>query len=105
MMDFEWDEAKRIANIRKHGVDFALACAIFGGPRVTVIDERVDYGETREVSIGLVDAVLLLSVVHTDRNGKVRLISARRANKLERKIYEEALRTRTDGPGIAGNER
>jgi len=50
---FEWDEEKDRRNIRRHGVDFALARRIFDGPVVTGIDDRKDYGEVREVSLGL----------------------------------------------------
>jgi uncharacterized protein len=89
---FEWDEAKNRANIAKHGVDFALAKQIFEGPILTGFDGRDYFGELREVSIGLAGGVVLLTVVHTDRAGITRLISARRATKREREAYGEALR-------------
>jgi len=89
---FEWDDAKDRANIAKHGVDFALASRIFEGPVLTKIDGGDVYGELREISIGLADGVALLTVVHTDRSGIIRIISARRAAKSERTRYEEALR-------------
>lgn len=91
-MDFEWDEAKDAANIAKHGVGFALASRIFEGPVVTWTDDRQDYGERRERSIGLIDDILFLTVIHTDRNGTRRIISARRASRSERTQYEAALR-------------
>lgn len=91
-MLFEWDESKNASNIAKHGVGFGIACRIFEGRVLTLTDERYDYGEVRELSVGLVDGVLLLAVVHTDRDGRRRIISARRANRAERKRYEEALR-------------
>lgn len=90
-MKFEWDEAKNAANIAKHGVGFATACRIFEGPVLTAIDDRSDYGELRERSIGAVEGILILIVVHTDRNGLCRIISARRASRVERKRYEDAL--------------
>lgn len=91
-MNYEWDENKNQLNIRKHGVDFQLAKRIFEQPVLTVLDTRNDYGEEREISIGLVDGVLMLTVVHTDREyNVVRLISARRATKQERKRYEKNL--------------
>lgn len=91
-MHYEWDESKNQLNIRKHGVDFQLAKRIFEQPVLTVLDTRNDYGEEREISIGLVDGVLMLTVVHTDREyNVVRLISARRATKKERKRYEKNL--------------
>ena len=89
-MKFEWDEAKNQQNIRKHGVDFSLAKRIFEHPVLTASDNRYNYDEEREISIGLVDNILLLTVVHTDReHGTTRLISARKATKLERKRYEK----------------
>ncbi|MBE7184565.1 MAG: BrnT family toxin [Methylobacterium mesophilicum] len=89
---FEWDEAKNRSNIEKHGVGFALACRIFEGFTLTAIDERMDYGEVREISLGLVEGLVILSVAHTDRRGRVRLISARPASRKERARYEDALR-------------
>ena len=95
-MLFEWDEKKDQANIRKHGVDFALACRIFEGVVFTAIDSRQDYGELRKVSIGMVDRVAILVVVHTDREGRTRLISARPASRRERRRYEQELRQAHD---------
>jgi uncharacterized DUF497 family protein len=88
----EWDGAKNLQNIAKHGVSFELAQRIFDGPVLTWIDDRRDYGEQREVSIGMVDGVLVLTVAHTDRSGVRRLISARPASRRERSRYEQALR-------------
>lgn len=89
---FEWDEEKNQSNIEKHGISFELAKRIFEGPVFTWLDTRYDYGEDREVSIGMVDGLLVLAVVHTERdNGVIRLISARRATKTERKNYESYL--------------
>lgn len=91
-MKFEWDEAKNHSNIAKHGVDFNLAKRIFEGTVLTALDNRNDYGEEREISIGIVNGVLILTVVHTERESNVtRLISARKATKLERKRYERNL--------------
>jgi uncharacterized DUF497 family protein len=90
-MDFEWDEAKNQANLRKHGIDFADAVKIFSGPIVTRIDDRVDYGETRHVTVGVVGGLLVVTVVHTDRLGRYRIISARKASQRERKLYEAAI--------------
>lgn len=91
-MRFEWDEAKNAANIAKHGVDFAYASRIFEGRVLRAFDLRKDYGELREYSIGVVSDVVFLTVIHTQRDGAVRIISARRANRLERKAYEKAIR-------------
>ena len=87
-MDFEWDEAKNETNVRKHGISFAEAATIFAGPIVTRIDDRLDYGEVRRVSTGMMSGIVIITVVHTDRLGRNRLISARRASPSERKHYE-----------------
>jgi len=52
-MEYEWDEAKHLANLRKHGIDFADVPSVFGGDTVTVEDDRFDYGEQRFVTFGL----------------------------------------------------
>ena len=95
-MEFEWDEAKCDANVRKHGIDFVDAIKIFSGPIVTRRDDRFDYGEVRNVSTGLIDGLLIVTVVHTDRHGTKRIISARRASHQERNLYETALRASPD---------
>ncbi|MFS2154340.1 BrnT family toxin [Rhizobium sp.] len=92
---FEWDDAKNAANIAKHGVSFRTAVRIFDGPVLTAVDDRFDYGEIRENSIGLVDGVLFLVVTHTDRNGIIRIISARPAKRQERERYVAEIRQRT----------
>ena len=89
-MRYEWDEAKNIANQRKHEVSFEIALKIFDGPIFSLVDDRWDYGEVRTLSIGKADEVLVLAVVHTDRFGNHRIISALRANRNERQTYEEA---------------
>lgn len=90
-MDFEWDDAKNQVNIRKHGVSFETAKRIFEGPVYTCLDDRDDYGEERFISIGMVDGIAVLVVVHTDREGRVRLISARPASNKERQRYYEQI--------------
>ena len=91
-MPYEWDRAKEQSNIAKHGVSFAFAQRIFEGPVVTVNDVRLDYGEVRSISIGRVEGVVMLTVVHTDRAGRTRIISARPASRKERMRYEQAIR-------------
>jgi uncharacterized protein len=89
---FEWDDVKNCANVAKHGVSFQSARRKFDGPVLTVRDDREDYGEVREISIGGIDDIAVLTVVHTNRQGKVRIISARPASERERRRYEEAIR-------------
>ncbi|MCB9991908.1 MAG: BrnT family toxin [Rhodospirillales bacterium] len=90
-MEFEWDKNKEKQNIAKHGIEFSMAKRIFDGPVLTRIDNRKNYGETRYVSIGLIDNIAVLAVTHTDRNGKTRLISARPASRRERMAYYEQI--------------
>jgi uncharacterized protein len=90
-MQFEWDEEKDRANIAKHGLSFEDASKIFDGPIVSWPDDRRDYGELRTHTLGLFRRTLILAVIHTDRGNKIRIISARRADKDERKIYETSL--------------
>lgn len=85
-MRFEWDENKRLANIKKHGIDFVDVPAMFDDDIVTVIDERFDYGETRYQTLGLLKSRVIM-VVHTESETVIRLISARKANKHEEKTY------------------
>ena len=91
-MPFEWDEVKNQVNIRKHGINFETAKRVFEGPRVTRIDRRKDYGEDRYISIGQVEPAALIVVAHTNRNGRIRLISARPASRKERQAYHEQIR-------------
>jgi len=91
-MEFEWDEEKNRHNIAKHGVGFKTAQRIFEGPILSWLDERFDYGEPRYHSIGLVEEIAFLAVIHTARDGAIRIISARPANRTERRRYGEALR-------------
>ena len=90
-MEFEWDEPKNQANIRKHGVSFETASRIFDRSVLTRRDHRKDYGEARYVSIGELDNGALVVVAHTDRAGSTRLISARPASRKERHAYHEKL--------------
>lgn len=101
---FAWDDAKNAANIAKHGVSFELAQRIFNGPVLTAIDDREDYGELREISIGMVEGAAVLTLVHTDRQGVRRIISARPASRRERRRYEQALQEANDTRRDRGGE-
>ncbi len=90
-MKFEWDARKNESNIAKHGIGFERAKGIFDNPVLTGIDDRFDYGELRQNSIGIIGAVAVLVVIHTDRDGVCRIISARPATKVERRMYDTAL--------------
>ncbi len=89
-MEFEWDEAKAEANVRKHGVSFAEAATVFGDPlAVTFFDPDHSDDEDRFLTIGLSIDGRALILSHTDRGDRVRIISARVATKSERKGYED----------------
>ena len=92
IQNFDLDDTKNQENIRRHGISFAEAKRIFDGPIVTAVDERFNYDETREISIGSLAGVVVLSVVRTDRTGVTRIISARRATKTERKLFDDYLK-------------
>ena len=85
-MEFEWDENKRLANIRKHGIDFIDVEVVFEGDTVTVEDDRFDYGEERFITFGLIEGQVI-AVVHTERDNLIRIISARKATKNEEIRY------------------
>jgi uncharacterized DUF497 family protein len=87
-MKFEWDENKNKTNIRVHEIDFRDAQLIFDWPMLIKADTRKDYGEERLVGLGLLHEVVIV-IVFTKRNDIIRVISIRRANRNERKIYEE----------------
>ncbi|MCT7983973.1 BrnT family toxin [Laspinema sp. A4] len=65
-MEFEWDETKRLTNLRKHGIDFIDVSIIFDGNILTVEDERFNYGEQRLVTFGLLQG-RVIAVVHTEQ--------------------------------------
>lgn len=88
-MQFEWDNEKNRANFDKHRIRFEESALIFRGPTLTTIDDRKDYGEIRKISIGQIQGLIYLVVVHTDRDGSTRLISARKAKSVERGRYDD----------------
>lgn len=85
-MEYEWDEAKRRSNIRKHGIDFIGVEKVFAGTTVTIRDERLDYGESRFITLGVLSARVVV-VVHTETPKVIRIISIRKATKYEEASY------------------
>lgn len=81
-----WDEAKRRANLRKHGIDFVDASKIFQGFTFTAEDDREAYGERRFLTLGLLEDPVV-SVAHTERQDEIRIISIRKATKHEARYY------------------
>jgi len=86
-LKFGWNKSKAKDNYAKHGVSFDMAKRVFKDPfAVEYLDDRQDYGEERFVIIGMVDGYILY-VSYTERSDVIRVISARRATKLEQEIY------------------
>jgi uncharacterized DUF497 family protein len=84
---FEWDDIKAAENYAKHGVSFELAIEVFKDPfGIERLDDRADYGEDRYILIGTAEAAVL-TVVYTERNSRIRIISARQASKHEQDDY------------------
>lgn len=89
-MEFEWNPDKAAQNLEKHGVSFQEAATVFNDPlSMTFPDPDHSIGESRYVIIGLSRFGQLLVVAHTDRGEKVRIISARKATRQERRFYEQ----------------
>jgi uncharacterized DUF497 family protein len=91
---FEWDPAKAKSNFKKHHVSFEIATRVFADPFAVAEQDRIENGEYRWQTLGIVDGCLLLLVAHTvldDDDGAevIRIISARRAGMKERRHYEE----------------
>ena len=89
-MDFEWDEEKHRANLLHRGFGFDYAARIFDGPTIGTADQRFDYGEVRMCALGAVGEDVL-RVVYTDRGDVRRIISARPANRKEKREWYDGL--------------
>jgi len=90
---FEWDEQKADINLRKHGIRFEDAARVFDDPLAVTDQDRIENGEQRWQTVGMADCYLLLLVAHTVRFEDegievVRIISARRVDRAERRRYE-----------------
>lgn len=89
-LEFEWDRTKAKDNWRRHGVTFAEASTVFGdGLAAIFADEAHSIGEQREIIVGHSEQRRLLLVTFVERGDSIRIISARRARKRERRDYEE----------------
>jgi uncharacterized protein len=89
-MELEWDEEKNAANMQKHGVSFEEAAAVFGDPLSDTFDDPDHSAEDhRFVTTGASERGRLLIIAHTDRDGRIRIISARELTRQERRSYEE----------------
>ncbi|CAN5276861.1 BrnT family toxin [soil metagenome] len=85
-MRFEWDENKRLINLKKHGIDFADLRQFFENETHTIIDDRFDYGEMRFLSLGLLFGEVI-AVSYTETDELIRIISARKTEKYEQETY------------------
>ena len=85
-MEFTWSRAKRAANLKAHGLDFVDAPRVFEGLTFTFEDDRFAYGEQRFVTLGLL-AGTPVSIVHTETEHEIRIISFRKATQREAQIY------------------
>jgi len=90
-MRFEWDEAKRRKNLRRHGFDFLDSEEIFAAQTYSILDDRLDYGEVRIVTFGMLSG-RVVAVTHTESAEVTRIISIRKALKNEEEIYYKEIR-------------
>ena len=91
-MRFEWNEEKRKANIRKHGLDFRDAWKVFQLPMLVALDARQDYGEDRWIGIGMLNTRVVVMVFTERDEDTIRVISMMKATTNERIRYEQLLR-------------
>jgi uncharacterized DUF497 family protein len=94
LIRFEWDEAKNLSNQQKHDLSFQEAMEVFRDPLQVSVQDRIEDGEERWQTFGVVRGVLLVMVAHTLREEDqaqtvVRIISARRADRKERRFYDD----------------
>lgn len=95
MIEFEWDQHKAKTNIKKHRVSFREAATVLRDSLgITIFDPDHSENEDRFISIGMSKSGRLLLVAHTERENRVRIISARELNRLERKAYENEIQRR-----------
>jgi uncharacterized protein len=84
---FEWDDTKALSNLAKHGVAFPEAIRVFGDPNLIELDaSRPEEREVRMKAIGAIQG-RIFTVVYTTRAGVTRIISARRCNLTEKRLY------------------
>jgi uncharacterized DUF497 family protein len=87
---YEWDEGKRAANLRDHKVDFAAARRFEWETALVAVDDREEYGELREVALGFI-GVRLHVMVFTRRADNIRIVSLRKAERMEVRRYVETI--------------
>ncbi len=92
---FSWDDDKNASNLAKHGISFEAAKRVFDDPLHLSRQDRIENGEQRWQTMGLVAGSVVLLVAHTwfdedDGTEHIRIVSARRATRVERKTYEQS---------------
>ena len=100
-MEFEWDENKRQKIIVERDVDILHAAGIFEGEFLTRVDDRADYGEVELISLGMVEDECFV-VVHTQRTGVTRLITAWKGGRDERRAYQAGIARRAEDDETGG---
>jgi uncharacterized protein len=96
-MRYEWDENKNDSNLEKHGLSFETASLVFDDPNALSIPDRIENGEERWQTIGMIENIVIVMVAHTikleteSQEEIIRIISARKATRAERQEYEEAI--------------
>ena len=90
-MEFTWSERKRSLNLKQHGIDFLDAVAVFEGLTFTYEDDRFSYQEQRFVTLGLLAGVPV-SIIHTETEHEIRIISFRKATRREAQLFLNAIK-------------
>jgi len=91
-MRYEWDHAKNLTNIEKHGCDFEDAAELFEGDKLLYQDDRQEYGEARFIAMGFISNRVMVAV-YTERSpGVTRVISLRKANNREKEKFERRIK-------------
>lgn len=90
-MELTWDNEKNQSNLEKHGLDFHDANLVFKEKTISFEDNREDYGEIRYITLGELMGRCVV-IIHTPRKNTRRIISMRKANAREKKIYQERLK-------------
>jgi uncharacterized protein len=85
-VEFTWSERKRALNLKEHGLDFVDASSVFEWLTYTFEDDRFSYGEQRFMTLGLL-AGIPVSIVHTENDHEIRVISFRKATNREAQTY------------------
>lgn len=90
-MKFEWDEDKRLINLHRHGIDFADVNLVFANEAATTVDDRFEYGEIGYLTYGLLRGEIV-TIVHTETDELMRIISFRKATRYEQAEYFKKIR-------------